>query len=141
MRLWKEQEPGRVAHELKAFQEEVWPLAQELPTEAQGMARCIHENLFDPDLSVKTLRARCGIRDNNASSRFRWTTGKTIREYIESLRMEAASLLLTKCDCAIFDIALSVGYNHPQTFYRAFERTFDCTPAVYRQRFTRRGRD
>ena len=133
--MWKGKEARRVNAELETFQAEIEPQGPWLPLEAQGMLECIHENLFDPELSVKTLRARCGLRDNNVSSRFRWVTGKTIREYIESLRMEAASFLLRRCDCAVFDVALSVGYNHPQTFYRAFEKTFDCTPAVYRERF------
>lgn len=94
----------------------------------------IHQDPFDPELSVRSLKRWCKIRDNNISSRFRYTLGITIRSYIERLRLDAASLLLIRSTIGVFDVALSVGYQNPQTFYGAFRRRFDCTPSVYRQR-------
>ncbi len=93
----------------------------------------IHGDPFDPQLSVKCLKKRCNIRDNNISSRFRFTYGITIRHYIEQLRLEAASSLLRQLDVGIFDIALSVGYQNPQTFYQAFRKRFQCTPSDFRR--------
>lgn len=130
----------RVDEELQRFQLESRPEKSDLTAELRAVVRCIHEDLFDPQLSVKTLKARCGIRDNNVSLRFRWHLGKTIHEYIEGLRLKAARRLLEQGEVGVFDVALLVGYNHPQTFHRAFERKFACTPGAYRRRFREGGR-
>ena len=95
---------------------------------------CIHEHLFDRDLSVGTVRSRCRLRDNNISTRFRRAMGISLKHYIERLRMEAAARLLRERAVSVLDIALAVGYEHPQTFYQAFRRCYACTPAAYRAR-------
>ena len=124
---------------LEHFQTEHSPLAgrggqRKLPHEIQVVLGYIHDNLFAADLSVKVLKSRCHIRDNNVSSRFRRAMGITIKDYIDSMRMEAAGMLLAHPSrIGVFDVAFSVGYEHPQTFYRVFHRKFKCTPAVYRK--------
>jgi two-component system, response regulator YesN len=111
------------------------PSHEDLPREIREVLGQIHQNLFDLHLNVRYLKSRCRIRDNNVSSRFRYLIGVTIKQYVESLRMEAAGLLLSEADLGIFDVAASVGYYNLQTFYRVFERHFHCTPASYRRRF------
>jgi len=108
------------------------------PREIRQVLTCIHENLFSPGLNVQQLKRHCQIRDNNVSSRFRRTVGQTIRDYIESLRMEAAGLLLRERQAGILDVAQSIGYDNPQTFYRAFGKRFHCTPSAYRRNEGRR---
>jgi len=114
--------------ELDRVREEICPEPVNLSREIREIVEHIHRNLFDSDLNVQTIKERCRIRDNNISCRFRRVIGITIKEYIESLRLEAAIRLLEK-RIAVFDVAMSVGYDYPQTFYRAFQRRFDCTPA------------
>jgi AraC-like DNA-binding protein len=105
-----------------------------LPRAVRDVLDCINEALFDSRLNVRFLKVHCRIRDNNISSRFRYVTGVTIKDYIEGLRLEAAELLLRERAISIFDVAASVGYYHPQTFYRAFQRKYGCTPAAYREK-------
>lgn len=96
------------------------------------LLEAIHAAVFDPLLSVQTLKARCGIQDNNVSSRFRSEVGQSIKEYIDSLRLVTASRLLLETDSSVFEVSQAVGYYHPQTFYRAFYRLFKCTPGDVR---------
>lgn len=95
--------------------------------------RYIHEHLFDPGLNVSVARLECGLRDNNVSSLFRHELGCSIKEYIEILRMKAARRLLEDERFSIFEIGQSLGYEHPQTFYRVFRRRFGCAPATGRR--------
>lgn len=99
-----------------------------LSRELREVLEHIHTHLFDPDLNVQSLKTRCRIRDNNISCRFRHVLGITIKEYIETLRLNAALRLLEK-QIPVFDVAMAVGYLYPQTFYRAFHRKFDRPPA------------
>lgn len=110
------------------------PSHEDLPREIREVLAHIHQNLFDLQLNVRHLKSSCRIRDNNVSSRFRYLVGMTIKQYVEALRMEAATHLLLSQDIGIFDVSISVGYYNLQTFYRAFERHHGCTPASYRRR-------
>ena len=92
----------------------------------------IHSHLFDPDLNVAAVRRRCDLRDNNASTRFRETVGLGIRDYIEKARIEAARYLLGSTQAEVYLVAEGVGYDHPETFCRAFQRQLGMTPSEYR---------
>jgi two-component system, response regulator YesN len=125
---------AQIEAELDRFRSERQPDGNELSREVREVLVHIHRNLFDSDLNVQTIKSRCRIRDNNISCRFRYEMGSTIRDYIESLRMEAARWLLERGYIGVFDVAQLVGYYHLQTFYRAFQRHFECTPAACRGR-------
>lgn len=94
----------------------------------------IHEHLFHPDLNVSAVRRSCNLRDNNISSRFRCAVGMDLREYIELGRLEAAKRLLRCPQFEIYLIAMSVGYEHQETFGRAFQRHCGCNPSEWRMR-------
>ncbi len=106
--------------------------SQRLTWPVRKLLNCIHEELFDPTLNVRRLKDRCQIRDNNVSCRFKHEMGISIKTYIEALRLEAANVLLMQRTFSASEVAQSVGYNHLQTFYRAFDRHFDRTPGMVR---------
>ncbi len=111
------------------------PPTQSLPADVEAALFYIHKNLFSSECSVQQLRRQCRIRDNNFSCRFRSNLGRSIRAYIEGLRMEAAACILTREPMVrVYDVAYAVGYESIQTFYRAFSRHFLCTPTDYRLR-------
>ena len=110
---------------------------RELPLDIQRVLTYIEENAFDPSLNVQRIKSHCGLRDNNISSRFRLFVGTTIRDYLESRRMEAATSLLRQSQATIMEVAFAVGYNNLQTFYGAFHRRYSCTPDSYRRKSPR----
>ncbi|MEM1182494.1 MAG: helix-turn-helix transcriptional regulator [Acidobacteriota bacterium] len=117
---------------LEQYWEEEKPDLSTLSREIRELATFIFGNLFEPGLNVKTARRRCRIRDNNISSRFRRAMGKGIKEYIDDHRMAAAAILLRRTELSIFDIAMSVGFHHVETFYQVFRRRYGCTPGRFR---------
>jgi AraC-like DNA-binding protein len=60
-------------------------------------------------------------------------TGKTLQEYINSLRLDEARHILTTTNEPIAMVAELCGYNTPQTFYRQFKERFGISPAEYRR--------
>ena len=123
----------QIQHALRGFAAGQMPETTGMSREIQEILQGIHQDLFDPDLSLKSLRVRYRIRDNNISSRFRHAVGTILQKYIESLRMAAAERLLDRTDVGVLDIATAIGYDHYQTFYRAFQRKFCCPPGRYRE--------
>ena len=127
----------RIAMELDRFRTEALVDGADLPREVRAILGHIHENLFDPDLNVEAVKARCRTRNNNVSTRFRLAIGVSIREYIEGLRLGAASHLLRQEGLEISLIGLVVGYQHQETFCRAFHRLFGCSPSEHRRSLVR----
>jgi AraC-like DNA-binding protein len=65
----------------------------------------------------------------------------TIRDYIENLRITHACSLLRAGSMSAADVGYAVGYEHVQTFYRAFRRRMSCTPCQYQQELSSTGAD
>ena len=127
----------RIRAGLERFQQENRPDASALPREVREVLGYIHDHLFDPALNVAMARAGCGLRDNNVSTRFRKAVGLGIREYIEALRMQAAGRLLEDAGLEIYLVAMAVGYDHQETFCRAFQRQFGDSPSQARENVKR----
>lgn len=129
----KRQKNRRIGKELEAWKPRIAP-----PRDGGFSSRNvlvledIHTHLFDPDLNVAAVRRRCDLRDNNASTRFREAVGLGIRDYIEKARIEAARHLLAATGAEVYLVAEGVGYDHPETFCRAFQRQLGMTPSEYR---------
>lgn len=138
-RLVSQQES--IESELLRFKEESRPDVSHLPRDAAEILRFIHDNVFDPVLNVKTVKRACAFRNNNVTTRFRTIMGIGLREYIETLRLEAASALLEQTSAEVYLIAMAIGYEHQETFCRAFLRQAGCTPLQHRVRAGERAQD
>ena len=117
---------------LGSFQAEIRPPPRDLPWEIRSMLAYIHEHLLSLDLNVAAVRKACRLANNNVSTRFRCAMGVGLRDYIEAGRMSAAKRLLRYEELEVYLIAMSVGYEHPETFCRAFRRHVGCTPSQWR---------
>jgi transcriptional regulator GlxA family with amidase domain len=115
--------------ELDRFLSEIRTIPPELPPQVRQVLLYVHEHLFNPDLNVNIIKARCSLRDNNITMRFRHHVGVGLRDYVERLRLEAADRLLRSGSYPVYLVAMSVGYSHQETFCRAFARRFDCPPS------------
>jgi len=122
----------RIDRELERFLSEACPCPAAVPRDVGEILRFIHGHLFDSALNVTAVRQRCGLRNNNVSTRFRSVVGLGLREYIEILRLNAAERLLRCGGLEVYLVAMAVGYDHQETFCRAFQRQFGRTPSEQR---------
>ena len=123
----------RMEAELDRFRQAIPGPAEGVTWHVRALLNRIHEEVFDPALNVRTLRARCRVTDHNISCRFKHEVGTSIKEYIGDLRLDAACVLLRQGTFSASEVAQSVGYGNLQTFYRAFIRRFSCTPGELRR--------
>lgn len=103
-----------------------------LPSDVEKAVRYIHAHLFEEALGVQEVKAGCGLRSNNLSSRFKLSVGMGIRAYIENCRLQAAMRLLWHEDLEVYLVGHAVGYAYPESFTRAFTRSVGCTPSEFR---------
>ncbi len=91
----------------------------------------ITEN-YKSDISREGLAAAIGMNPNYMGSIFKTYSGKTINEYINSLRIEDAIGQLEAGKSRVIDIAFSVGFENIVTFNRVFKKITGRTPSEYK---------
>ena len=68
-------------------------------------------------------------------------TGKTLSEFIMSIRLECVCRLLTQSQHSISDVQSMCGFGNAAHFFRAFKRSMGVTPTQYRRRHQNAPRD
>ena len=89
----------------------------------------IASHFCDPNLSGFSLAQKLGISQRYLH-RLLQTTGKTLTEHVNELRLDRAFSLLSTmgADQRVTDIAFAVGYSDVTYFYRHFRSRFGDTP-------------
>lgn len=88
----------------------------------------IEKNLTDPNLSVKTLVAVCGISEAYLRRLFTDRFGMSPKAYIINRRLTYASQLLESTQFTVSEIARMCGYGEPCHFSREFKRHYGYSP-------------
>ncbi len=87
---------------------------------------------FCEKLSVGSIAAEVGINRSYLQTLFRRVTGKTVVEYINSLRIEKACFIMKNTDLPAVDIAIDCGFSSRQHFMYIFKKHTGCTARQYR---------
>ena len=59
--------------------------------------------------------------------------GKTLTEYINEIRVDKASAMLSNTDEKVIDIAIQCGYDNISYFIKRFKNVKGVTPQEYRK--------
>lgn len=83
---------------------------------------------------VAALAAEVGLSPGHLMRAFRQSTGQTIHEFVEQVRVARAKALLLDTDKPIKQIADLLGFSSPSSFTLAFRRATGESPARLRRR-------
>ena len=67
---------------------------------------------------------------------FKRTTGITIGVYLNDIRIEHATAMLTTTNNDIIDIALESGFENLSTFYHLFKKKKGISPKQFRRKYS-----
>lgn len=96
----------------------------------------VREHLGKP-LQVGDIAQSCGTSSSHLMRAYKRTTGRTIGQLIEDVRIERAKSLLREGDRTVTDIAQQLNYSSRPHFAAAFRRAEGISPLGYRQTFAR----
>ena len=99
----------------------------------RDICRYIEENL-DKDISAKGLWQKFNYHPSSIRKLFREELGMTLKEYVDSKRLEKAKELLVTTNIKINDIAIKTGYSQTQSFIAFFHQNVKCTPLEFRRK-------
>lgn len=92
----------------------------------------IHSRLNEK-ITIQDLCENVNISDTTLGVHFKNKTGKTIVEYINSLKIDKAKQLLSGTNMRIIDISYELGFNDGAYFNRVFKKFVKLTPNEYRK--------
>jgi AraC-like DNA-binding protein len=85
-------------------------------------------------LNIRDLALEFHLSAAYLQKLFKHETGLRMGEWLNEQRLQRAAQLLESSYMSIKEITHTVGYEHPSSFIRAFERRFTQPPARYRKR-------
>ena len=89
----------------------------------------------EADLSIKSLARQYGYSDYYFSKQFRQEIGEGVTDYIDSVRMERAKMLLETTNTPVSEIAASMHYCSSTHFSNTFRQYVGMLPSQYRKQF------
>jgi AraC family transcriptional regulator, melibiose operon regulatory protein len=92
----------------------------------------LHHN-YDCDIQVKDIGQAVNLHPGYLHRIFKKQTGSTIMEYLTTLRMEKAKMLLADTDIPVIEISYYIGINSRQYFSLLFKKYTNNTPIGYRK--------
>jgi AraC family transcriptional regulator, L-rhamnose operon transcriptional activator RhaR len=89
---------------------------------------------YDRDIRLEDLSMMSFFSRNYFCRLFKETTGITVSEYIQKIRIQEACKLLIGTDRSILEISGLVGYNDIKFFNDVFKRNTGITPTAYKKK-------
>lgn len=104
----------------------------EMKSAVQKMQEYIDTHLLER-ITLKQLSDSAGYSPWHAARMFKENTGKTPFDYMRSVRLSRAALVLRDAHPRIIDVALDFVFDSHEGFTRAFSKEFGISPRRYRQ--------
>jgi AraC-like DNA-binding protein len=125
-------EPYRLVPETAAGQEAGSAFDQQSSRNVGRMCDFIAEN-FLYDIDCMNIAAAADIHPKYAMSLFKKSTGMTLNEYVNLLRLSYAQALLMHQDANVLRVAMDSGFGSLSAFNKSFRKLAGMTPSDFRK--------
>ncbi|MBG6233876.1 signal transduction histidine kinase/ligand-binding sensor domain-containing protein/DNA-binding response OmpR family regulator [Pedobacter sp. CAN_A7] len=116
-------------------QVKVLPITAEIASESEKLINAvlvyIEDNLHNPQLSVEGMARSLHMSRASLYNKVLEITGLSPVEFIRSVKLEKAIVLMEQSDLSIAQIAYHVGFSTPNYFARSFKAKYNVVPSEY----------
>ena len=88
---------------------------------------------YTEKLRIDELATRFGVHPNHLSRAFRERYDVSPKQYLQTLKLEKAALMLTSTDTSVALIAESLGFDDQHAFSKLFKKYWGVSPMAYRK--------
>ncbi|MFC7678848.1 response regulator [Paenibacillus sp. GCM10028914] len=99
----------------------------------------IEDNIANVEFSLSYLAKQLALSTSYLSSLFKRLYGQTFQEYMLTIRLERAKILLLSTHMKIYEIAAAVGFDDPNYLSASFKRKFMLSPNQFREKAREQG--
>jgi len=94
----------------------------------------LEQNITDLNFGIKELTLLMGMSHSVIFRKIKALTGLNVVEFIRSVRLKKAALILKKNKLPIAEVSYMVGFSDPKYFSKCFIKEFGLTPTEYSNR-------
>ena len=91
----------------------------------------IEKNITDPDFIVERLSGEMALSRMQLHRKLRGLVNQSASEFIRTVRLNKAAILIKEESANIAEIAYDVGFNNPSYFSECFKKQFGKLPSEY----------
>jgi AraC-like DNA-binding protein len=102
--------------------------------ESIDLAKKLIEDNFTKRYTQKILCELTGLNQYKFKKAFKILVGVSARQYQVLVKIEHGKIILLETDDYIWEVALSLGYEHAQNFSMEFKRRVGTAPRNWRKR-------
>ena len=95
------------------------------------ITKLIEEHLEDSELNVQKLSELTGLNSKQVYRKLKLLTGSTAVDYIKSIRLKKAAMLLAQKRFTVAEVMYMVGFSTHSYFSKCFTEKYGKTPKVY----------
>ncbi len=88
---------------------------------------------YAENIGVEDIAAITYVSPNYFSRVFKKETGKSFTEWLNTVRLDKAKVILKDIKFRVYEVAEKVGYNDYKIFANNFKKYVGCTPKEYRE--------
>ncbi len=107
------------------------------PVDVSFLTRAKHiveKHIADEQFSVELLAKGIGMSRSQLHRKLRALTDRSASEFIRTLRLQRAAILLQQKQFSVTEVAYEVGFNNPSYFAACFRKQFGKLPSEYMHR-------
>ena len=93
--------------------------------------KCIEDHLSDQHFGVQELAREIGMSQPVLYKKIRAITDLSVNDFVKSIRLKKAAVLLEGRVYNVSEVAHLVGFNDPKYFSREYKKQYGYTPKVY----------
>lgn len=97
----------------------------------QDAIQIIEDNLMDPKFGVQQLAEELCVSRSLLYKKLTATIDQSANDFINSIRIKKAALLLLDGNQRVSEVAYQVGFNDPKYFSKSFKKYFGMSPTEY----------
>lgn len=99
----------------------------------ESLVEYIEKHMENPDFKVEELTKELNLSYSVIYKKFQSLTGKTIVDFVRSMRLRKAAMYLTESHFSVAESAFSVGFNDPKYFSKCFKNEFGKSPLAFKK--------
>ena len=91
----------------------------------------MEEHIDDPEFGVEMLSKKVAMSAPVLYKKIKAVTDMSVNEFVKSLRLKKAAVLLQQKKQTVYQVAFAVGYYDRRHFSREFKKQFGKIPSEY----------
>ena len=99
------------------------------------LLKYVNEHIGEPDLNINFIADSLGMSRSTFFRKIKSITGTTGKDFVDSVRLKRATLLLIESDLNISEIAYDIGHSSPLYFSKWFKAHYKISPTEYISKF------